>query len=135
MTVKDGRAQGRTLVETLTTPKLGDGATYRVYSDRHACTVVAVSKNGKQVTLQRDTATLLNGFKSGESDALVSHPGGFAHHVEGIQRYKYECNPTGQTHKLSLRKNGRWKLAGDSMRSPGCEATFNGRHHFYDFNF
>lgn len=41
-------------------PQVGDGATAFYYSDRHAHTVVAVSKTGKVVTTQRDTATRID---------------------------------------------------------------------------
>jgi hypothetical protein len=51
------------------TPKVGDGATILRHSDSHACTIVAVSKSGRTITLKRDKATLLNGPKSGEADA------------------------------------------------------------------
>ncbi len=39
---------------------VGDGATYTLWTDSYACTVVAVSPSGKQVTLQRDKATITN---------------------------------------------------------------------------
>jgi hypothetical protein len=121
------------------TPKVGDGATFTIYSDRHACTVIEVRRNGREVVLQRDKVTLLNGLNSGEADALESTPGGFAHHVSGKQRYSYEPNPNGETYKVSRRtlKNGNvvWKQVGHPTKSPGCSASFSGRHEHYDYNF
>ena len=125
------------------TPKVGQGATFCTYTDCKACTVIKVSRSGKQVTLQRDKATLLNGPTSGEPDALVQIPGGFAAHTSGTQRYSYEPDPDGKIIKVSKRtyKNGHgetivvWKEVGHRTNSPGCTATFNGRHEYYDYNF
>jgi hypothetical protein len=116
--------------------KIGDGITVRVYSDRDAYTVL--SRSTTRITLQEDTATLLNGFDSGEPDALKSYPGGFAAHVEGRQRYSYERNSRGRRIKISRRtlKSGKviWKQTGSATRSPGGEASA-GRHKFHDYNF
>lgn len=114
--------------------EVGDGATLCLYTDRYACTVVAVSPNGKTITLRRDKATLLNGFESGEPDALVFSPGGFMGHTSGVQRYSYEPNPDGQEFKASLRKNGQWVRCGHATTSPGNRVTA-GRHERYDYNF
>jgi hypothetical protein len=120
------------------TPKVGEGATFTVWTDSYACTVEAVSKSGTRATLRRDKATLLNGFKSGEADALTFTPGGFAGHTSGSQRYKYERDPDGQVIKVSRRvRNGQlvWKQVGSRTSSPGGFATFGGRHESYDYNF
>jgi hypothetical protein len=123
----------------LDTPKVGDGATFRVWSDCHACTVVAVSKSGLKVTLQRDTATLLNRHGSGEPDALQFEPGGFVGHTSGVQRYRYEPNPNGSLIVVSRRvlKNGQvvWKQVGCSTNVQGAVATFGVRREHYDYNF
>lgn len=120
-------------------PKVGDGATYTTYSDSKACTIIEVRRNGRELVLQRDKATLLNGVNSGEPDALKCYPGGFAAHFEGTQRYAYERDPNGQTFRVSKRtlKNGNvvWKLVGHPTKSPGCSATLSGRHEHYDYNF
>ena len=117
-------------------PKVGDAATYRVWTDHHACTVIAVSKSGVMVTLQRDKATLLNGFNSGEPDALTSTPAGFAHIVNGVQRYAYERDPEGEIIKVSYRaKFGTWKAVGHRATSPGGSATFGSRREYHDYGF
>lgn len=120
-----------TTFTTQQTPNIGDGATVYRWSDRQAYTVVKVGKNGKTAYLQRDRATLLNGANSGEPDALVCYPGGFAGHVEGRQRYTYEADPNGQMIRVSLRSDGRWRTAGPH----GEIVKFGVRAEFVDFNF
>lgn len=115
--------------------RVGDGMTVTGYSDNKACTVIAVSRSGKTVTLQRDKATLLNGFKSGEPDALVMTPGGFAGHTEGVQRYDYEADPDGERFKVTYRESlGGYKRAGIRPHERGGSA-FRGRNEYYDYNF
>lgn len=113
---------------------VGQGCSVRFYTDVHACRVIWVSADGKRVKVQEDTATLLNGFKSGLADALVSTPGGFCGHVEGRQRYHYAPNPNGSIHEFSLRLSGEWRAKGDSMQSPGKYLNKN-HYHFHDYNF
>ena len=108
--------------------KVGDGATVCGYSDRRAYTVTAVSPSGKTITMQRDTATLLNASGSGEDDALVVTPGGFAAHTEGTQRYSYTPNPTGHTMQARLgNKSLTWKCSHGRVKA--------GRFEHYDYNF
>lgn len=114
--------------------QVNDPATYTIYSDSLAGHIVSVSPNGKTVVFQYGKATLLNGFDSGEPDALVCHPGGFCGHVEGKQRWKVEVDPQGAKSKFTLRGNGQWKAAGHSTRSPGC-ILGKGHFHHYDYNF
>jgi hypothetical protein len=121
------------------TPVLGGAATYTLWTDSYACTVIKISPNGKTVWLRRDKAELLNGFKSGEKDALQFAPGGFFGHTSGGQRYAYSANPDGEVFKVSARalRDGSiiWKRAGHPTRSPGGSAYFGARHEHYDFNF
>ena len=109
-------------------PEVGMGATIYYWSDRHACTIVDVSKNGKTVTVTKDTATLTN------PDELKCYAGGFMGHVSGTQKYSYKSNPDGPTTQYSLRKNGRWIRVGQSMRSGTC-LKVGQRSHYYDYNF
>ena len=97
--------------------EVGDGATLCGYSDRDAYTVI--KRTAKTLTIQEDKSTLLNGFESGEKDALVCHPGGFCGHVEGTQRYSYEV-------VARLTKKG-WKVNGSRVVA--------GRSHYHDYNF
>src|SRR3990167_1858664 len=98
------------------------------WSDGYAYTVVAVSASGKKVTLRRDTATLLNGANSGEPDALVMTPGGFAGHTTGVQRYEYAPDQDGAV------RVARWSAKHGAFRSAGERVKF-GRFEHYDFNF
>lgn len=142
------------MTEKFEAPKVGEGATYTIWTDSIACTVIAVSKSGKTVTIQEDKATLLNGFNSGEEDALKAYPGGFAMHVEGNQRYSYEPNSEGRTYKVTLRtiklrKGGhcyaqkgdevelsyRWKVSGHSTKGRGGDVRFGVRSKHFDYNF
>lgn len=123
--------------------KVGDGATLCGYSDRYAYTVIAVTP--QSITLQRDRTTLLNGFDSGEPDALVCFPGGFAGHVEGTQRYAYERDPNGEIIKARMIKRPRkvWTEGPDGTYSDvlhpnfknGSSTVIPGRHEHYDYNF
>lgn len=107
--------------------EIGEGVTVNHYSDSQAHTVIGVSKSGKTLTLQRDKATLLNGPSSGESDALVMIPGGFAAHTTGTQRWSYERDEAGVISKARLTKKG-WRVRTTYSMSLG-------RHEHYDYNF
>lgn len=124
--------------ETPKTPKVGDGATYRVWTDCKACTIIEVRRNGRELVLQRDKAVLLNGFNSGEGDALKFSPGGFAGHTSGQQRYRYERDPNGEIIRVSRRNTAhgiQWVQVGQPTRSPGGRAMLGVRKEFYDYNF
>lgn len=114
-----------------TTFKAGDGATIHLYSDSHAYTVIAVSKGGKKITLQRDKCKLLNGASSGEKDALTFTPGGFCGHTSGVQRWDMQPDPNGGVTVATLRKDGRWRQRG--CRTSGRVTA--GRHEHYDYNY
>jgi hypothetical protein len=120
-------------------PKIGDGATFTMWSDSYACTVVAVSKSGHKISVQRDKATLLNGMTSGEADALTATQGGFVHHVEGVQRYTYTPNADGTIYVCTLRtrKNGEkvWKQVGTGTCQTGGTVYVGERSEHYDHNF
>lgn len=117
---------------------VGMGATIHGYSDAHACTIIAVSKNGKKVTVREDKATLLNGHGSGAPDELKFSVGGFCAHVSGVQRYAYEPDPNGSESTYTLRslKNGgeRWVRVGETTRG-GSSLTIGERREHYDYNF
>jgi hypothetical protein len=140
MTFVDGKrvpcptCGGTKLIE-MDPPKVGDKATYGIYTDAIACEVIAVSKSGKQATLRECTAKLLNGAGSGEPDAQTFTPGGFVGHTSGTQRWEIKSNPNGIVVKATLRKNGIWKLAGHRTQSPGMKVTFGVWNHHHDHNF
>lgn len=111
--------------------KVGDGCTIKFYTDRIACTVVEVTE--KRIVVQEDDATLLNGFDSGQPDALRAYTSGFGAHVEGIQRYAYKSDPEGRRFVGTLRKNGKVVMQHEGMNT-GSKFT-PGRHKHYDYNF
>lgn len=116
---------------------VGEKVTHTTYTNAKAGYVESISPNGKTAMVRMANQTLLNGCNSGEPDALVCHPGGFAGHVEGKQRWAIEANPEGWIAKFTLRKRGAfwiWKLAGSATREPGNRLT-KGHHPHYDFNF
>lgn len=110
----------------------GDFVTKCHYSDRDVYEVVEVSPSGKTLVLHPVKHVLLNGFKSGEPDALVSHPGGFAHHVTGTQRYRYER----LEHEPGRYSRVRWSEKRRYYQSRGGHPTLiPGAHAYYDYNF
>ncbi len=114
--------------------KVGDGATYCMYSDNFAATIVEVNTKGTRIVVQFDKCKLLNGVDSGEPDALKFYPGGFCGHTSGVQRWQCEPDPEGIKKAFTKRKNGKWKAIGADMYQRG-ETLIEGRHHHFDFNF
>jgi hypothetical protein len=95
------------------TPVVGMGATRIFWSDRHAATIIAVSRTGHKVTVQDDTATRTD--KNGMSDA---------------QSYDYAPNPNGPTAVYTRRKDGTYRERGGQGR-----LLINVRFHYHDFSF
>lgn len=113
------------LVEINRELDVGDGVTMCLYSDRHACTVIA--KTAKTITVQRDKATLDPNFKP------KWEPGGFSAVClnQHEQKWNYERDPNGEvTRCYWSEKLGRYTTGRDQSVwiSPG-------RHEFYDYNF
>lgn len=102
--------------------EVGDGCTYHLWSDSHACTVI--KRTPKTITIQRDKATLDPNFKP------EWIPGGFAGHCvnQDEQRYSYERDPNGEiiTARWSEKRGGFVYL--DKIISLG-------RDEYYDYNF
>jgi len=80
------------------TPKVGDGATELVGSDRYPYTVIKVH-DGKRPTLT------LRGDKATRTDDR----GWFTEQ----QDYEYEPDPDGREVVVTLRNDGRWRQRGD----------------------
>lgn len=105
--------------------EVGDGVTLHLWSDAHACTVIAKTK--ATITIQQDKATIDPNFKP----EWVA--GGFAGHCtnQGEQTYTYERNPNGHIYKCRWsEKNGCYQTGGD-----GSMKITRGRREFYDYNF
>jgi hypothetical protein len=101
---------------------VGDGCTFHLWSDSHACTVI--KRTPKTITIQRDKAVLDPNFKP------EWIPGGFAAHCtnQDEQRYTYERDPKGEiiTARWSEKRGGFIYLD---------KIITTGRHEFYDYNF
>ncbi|MGN0768147.1 MAG: hypothetical protein ACI4M8_02215 [Christensenellales bacterium] len=102
--------------------EVGDGVTYHLYSDSHACTII--KRTAKTITIQQDTAILSPDFKP---EWVV---GGFAGHCtnQDEQTYTYERNPKGQI------LTARWSDKYGAFMYLGKKITA-GRKEFYDYNF
>lgn len=108
---------------TPATIKVGDGVTVKLWTDRHAATVIKVTKSS--VTVQRDKATLDPNFKP------EWIPGGFAAHCtnQDEQTYTYERDPNGEIYTF------RWSNRYGQYGQPGNLTLHKGRREFYDYNF
>lgn len=94
-------------------PTVGMGATIHVGSDSYPATVIQVTRNGKRVVIQEDIATRIDSNGMSES-----------------QDYKYEPNPQGEIHIVTLRKDGRYRETGG--KTP---VSIGFRRKYYDFSF
>lgn len=108
--------------------KVGDGATFGLWTDRMAGTVIEISRDGTRLKWQEDKAVLKTEMKF--------QPGGFAGHClnNDGQQYDYEPDPEGMIEEFSLRKNGQWKAVGVRLTVTGYH-LFPGRKKKYDYNF
>lgn len=96
--------------------KVGDGVSYVIHTDRHAGTVIAVSKSGKTLTMQLDKATRTD--KNGQSEC---------------QEHTYERNPDGLILKFTWREKKKgFQLS--AHRGRGCY-LIEGRHEYRDPHF
>jgi len=115
--MQHGSLQNLLMGSGTATPKIGDGATVICWTDRHAATVIAVSKSGKSVSVQRDTARRID--TRGMSD---------------MQEYECTPNPNGCRETFTLRANGAWVQKGQSMRG-GSRLSIGERRPYFDFSF
>lgn len=104
---------GRCYYMNQTTPNVGDGATKLMYTDRHAYTVVAVSKNGRRCTLRRDVATRVDDNGMSED-----------------QDYTFAPGKEGNDVVVSLRKDSVWREVGGTQRY-----AIGYRSEYYDYSF
>ena len=115
--MQHGSLQNLLMGSGTTAPKVGEGATILGWTDRHAATVVAVSKSGKAVSVQRDTQKRID--KNGMSD---------------MQEYECTPNPNGFRQTFTLRSNGAWVEKGQPMRG-GARLSIGERRPYFDFSF
>ncbi len=106
-------------------PRVGDLATFTLWTDCTPCDVVEVK--GNKVTLRvRDHVM---------TREPEMEPGGFACIVTRQAEYETFTNPAGRTFNVSLRKNGAFKKSGCAASSPGSYATFGSATYYHDFGF
>lgn len=91
-------------------PKVGDGVTRLMYSDRRAYTVLEVKRGGKTIVLQEDKVTRTD--KNGPSEH---------------QEYTFAPDPKGEIITLTLSKNG-W-----GQKSERGNWLIGVRERYYDY--
>jgi hypothetical protein len=111
-----GNLMNRIQEAAFPTPKVGDGATILMFSDRHAATVISVI-TPSIVVIQEDSVKRID--KNGMSES---------------QTYEYSPNLNGIQHTVTKRKSGRWVFMGELDRN-GTAVSFGKRDHYYDFGF
>ena len=111
--------------------KVGDVATYTIYTDRKVVDIVKVSASGKTVHGQVRTPELVKKPK------MI--PGGFAAIVVENAEWVTHSNPSGEIMKFTLRtkKNGTqiWKRVGSRTNSPGSTLNPHVDAYYYDYGF
>tara|TARA_R110000824_G_scaffold164633_4_gene340950 strand:+ start:152 stop:499 length:348 start_codon:yes stop_codon:yes gene_type:complete len=93
-------------------PVVGMGATILRWTDRTACTVARVV-TPKTIEVTPDKATRTDDH--GRSDA---------------QSYEYETDPDAGAYRVTLRKDGRWKISGTQT-----VVLLGVRRHYHDYSF
>lgn len=88
-------------------PQVGDGATVLLWTDRRACTVVAVWRD--HVTLREDVAVRVDGG-----------------HVNSAQSYRYQPDEDGHVYDFRL-LDGEWRAGFHRVR-------FGVRDHYHDYS-
>lgn len=94
-------------------PEVGMGVTELRWTDRRAGTITRVSKSGKTFWFTHDTATRIDNNGMSES-----------------QDYEYQINSEGYEYRVSLRKDGRWKVV-----NGGSYVMVGVRREYYDYSF
>jgi hypothetical protein len=113
----------RNIIYTLC-PAVGMGATKRLYSDAHACEVIAVSKTGHKIAVRQLKAERDPSWKPDFT------PGGFVGHTSNDRslKYRYSSNPEGCVMHVFRNKLGIYK-------SGGCFICLGVANEYYDSNF
>lgn len=108
---------------TPATVEIGMGVTINLWSDRHAATIIRVTK--QTVTVRRDKATLDPNFKPEWVE------GGFAGHCtnQSKQSYTYKPDYDGTVETF------HWAPSDVRYGKVGNPWLSRGRHEFYDYNF
>lgn len=97
---------------------VGDGVTMNIGSDRYPATVIAVSKSGRKVTVQHDTATATEDSN-----------------YYGDQSYTYEANPNGRIAEFSYRTSAKGFVQKGEAISYYATCLSQGRRRYSDPSF
>ena len=104
------------------TPEVGMGATITMHTDRHACTIVAISEDGKRIETTRDKAIRTDLKPDGSAP------------MTDCQSYRYETVPDARREVWTLRKDGSWVKDGEPLRN-GQRICLGFRSEHYDYSF
>jgi len=119
MDANDLKGRERTQSEwKYTGPNIGDGVTQYLFSDRHAYTVIAMSKSKKTLTIQHDLETRTD--KNGMSD---------------MQDYTFTPDPRGREIVITLRKDGRYREKGAQSTRGSTVYVVGHRRAYHDYSF
>jgi len=111
----------RILAEQNREIEVGDGVTLHLWSDRHACTVIAKTKT--TITIRRDKAIRNPDFRPVYEGLCCIN--------QDEQEYTYEPDPNGEVIRCRWsEKRGRYQTGSD-----GSMGISRGRHEYYDYNF
>lgn len=111
---------------------VGDLVTENFYTDSHAGRIIEVRRNGREVVMQEDLATIDPKFKPN----IIS--GGFVGHCinQNDQKYTYQPDSEGRTSIHTLRTWRGIKIWTRKGETPnGRNSLSSGQHKFYDYNF
>jgi len=103
--------------------RVGDGATVNLWSDRHAGTIIKVTK--RTIVIRRDKAILDPNFKPNYI------PGGFSVHCTNSHDQKWSYEPDEDGDLTTLYWSEKYRQYG----RPGNLTASKGRHEYYDYNF
>jgi hypothetical protein len=99
--------------------KVGDGATMRFYSDRHACTIIEIADNGSYIKVQKDKATRTD--NNGMSDC---------------QDYEFERDPKGKVYTFKRTRKDKSVYTGNGKYDDwDVKLSFGSRVEYYDYSF
>jgi hypothetical protein len=109
-----------TAAATAIVPVVGMGASFGAGSDSYPATVVEVSKSGKRLWITQDSVVVAGEWAEGEDEASL---------------YTTVSNMDGARREYTLRKNGRWILAGCEMKAHYMALTLGVRRYRQDPSF
>jgi hypothetical protein len=91
---------------------IGMPCTIVMHSDRHPATLIEIIGK-KTIIIQKDLSIRVD--KNGLSE---------------MQEYKYEPDPNGSKYRVSLRKDGHWRMSND-----GTLVSLGFRNKYHDFSY